>query len=65
MDLSKAYDCLPHDLIIAKLEAYELDKNSLSLVLDYLLLIENKGFESGHRTVYGTILCVVFHKGQF
>ena len=25
MDLSKVYDCLPHDLIIAKLEAYGLD----------------------------------------
>ena len=29
MDFSKAYDCLPHDLIIAKLEAYGLDMNSL------------------------------------
>ena len=36
MDLSKAYDCLPHDLIIAKLEAYGLDKNSLSFIYNYL-----------------------------
>ena len=36
MDLSKAYDCLPHDLIIAKFEVYGLSKSSLSLLLDYL-----------------------------
>ena len=36
MDLSKAYDCLPHDLIIAKFEAYGPSKSSLSLLLDYL-----------------------------
>ena len=36
MDLSKAYDCLPHDLLIAKLDAYGLDKPSLNLVNDYL-----------------------------
>ena len=36
MDLSKAYDCLPHDLIIGKFDAYGLSKSSLSLLLDYL-----------------------------
>ena len=33
MNLSKAYDCLPYDLLIAKLEAYGLDNGSL--LLDY------------------------------
>ena len=34
--MSKAYDCLRHDLLIAKLEAYGLDNGSLNLHLDYL-----------------------------
>ena len=37
MDLSKAcYDCIPHDLLITKLEAYGLDKTSSHLLRDYL-----------------------------
>ena len=36
MDLCKAYDYLPHDLIIAKLEAYRLDTNGLKLLFNYL-----------------------------
>ena len=36
MDLSKTCDCLPHDTLIAKLEAYGLDKSNLSLVNYYL-----------------------------
>ena len=36
MDLSKAYDCIPHDLLIAKLEAHSLDKISLNTLFDRL-----------------------------
>ena len=36
MDLSKAYDCIPHDLLIAKLAAYGVDNSSLSFIYSYL-----------------------------
>ena len=32
MDLSKAYDSLPHDLLVAKFEAYSIDKNGSNLI---------------------------------
>ena len=36
MDLSKAFDCIPHDLIIAKLAAYGFDKNMICYIYSYL-----------------------------
>ena len=35
-DLSKAFDCLPHDLIVAKLHAYGFSIDSLKLINSYL-----------------------------
>ena len=34
-DLSKAFDCILQDLIIAKLEAYGFHKDALKLIHDY------------------------------
>ena len=36
-DLSKAFDFIPHDLIIAKLEAYRLEIGTLTLIHIYLI----------------------------
>ena len=35
-DLSKAFDTINHELLIAKLPAYGFSKESLDLILDYL-----------------------------
>ena len=34
--LSKVSDSLPHDLVVAKSEAYDIDKNGLNLIHNYL-----------------------------
>ena len=36
MDPSKAFDCLPYDLLTAKLHAYGMTKTSIQLLVSYL-----------------------------
>ena len=35
-DLLKAFDCICHNLLIAKLNAYGFDRNAVELIYDYL-----------------------------
>ena len=36
MDLSKAFNCVPHDLLVAKLHAYGLSKDGVTFIYLYL-----------------------------
>ena len=35
-DLSKAFDCLNYDLLIAKLNAYGFNYHALTFIMDYI-----------------------------
>ncbi len=55
MDLSKAYDCLPHDLLIAKLEAYGIGRKSLKLIYSYLSGRDQRVRVASHYSTYKQI----------
>ena len=57
-DLSKAFDCLSHELLIAKLEAYGFDEKSLKLIYNYLSNHKqrvkiNNSYSSWREILYG------------
>ena len=57
-DLSKAFDCIKHDLLIAKLAAYGFDKESLSFISQYLVgrtqrTKINNSYSSYSEIIYG------------
>ena len=63
-DLSKIYDCLPYDLLIAKLEAYDVDIESFNLLVD-ILVLESKELPLVQLISNNQKLDVQFLKGQY
>ena len=57
-DLSKAFHCLPHELLIAKIHAYGFDMKSLNLIYNYLSngmqkLKVGEAYSSRQEILYG------------
>ena len=59
-----AFDCLVHDLLIAKLNAYGFDHKAVALVYCYLSN-KNRGLKFVLPSVTGLILLRGFLKGLF
>ena len=73
IDQSKAFDCLPHDLLIAKLKAYGLGGKSLKFIFSYLRNRKHRVrigsslsewleimFGVPHRSILGPIIFNIF-----
>ena len=56
-DLSKAFDCLDHELLIAKLNAYGFSLTALKLVHNYL---SNKKQRTRINSTYSSLLEIIF-----
>ena len=49
IDLWKVFDCLSHELLMAKLDEYGIDKGSLILIYNYLSKHRQSGRGGGGR----------------
>ena len=56
LDLSKAFDCVPRDIIIAKLATYGFDPKSLGYILSYLTNREQSTQLNGIYSAFQKIL---------
>ena len=65
MDLTKAFDCIKHDLLLAKLSAYGFSREAQRLVNSSLENRHQRVKINGSFSVYKKNCLLVFHKARF
>ena len=63
MDLSKAFDCMNHELLLAKLNAYGFSKNSIKVINSYLKnrwqrVQVNNSYSQWFELLLGVLVCI-------
>ena len=56
MDLSKAFDCIPHNLLAVKLHIHRLSEDAITFVHSYLKLRKQGVKINGTESVFQTLL---------
>ena len=56
VDLSKAFDCIPHDLLAAKLHVHDLSNNAVTFVHSYLKRRKQGVTITGTESVFQILL---------
>ena len=64
MDLSKAFDSLNHELLIAKLDSYGFSKSALKLMISYLRDRKQRVRVNESYSAWKTTKKLEFHKVQ-
>ena len=63
-DLSKAFDCLSHELLVAKLSAYGMEDSAVRFISDYYIK-RKQTTKIGNNSVLGKMFFLVHLKDQF
>lgn len=59
LDIKKAFDTVPHDILLQKLESYGFSDSSLQFFSSYLSSCKQKVVINNNESAYSTIVCGV------
>ena len=59
MDLSKAFDCIPQELLIAKMDAYGFSEHALTFFFSYLKRLKQSVQINNRCSIFQLLLCGV------